>query len=88
MCVKYEIIKRNNIYWDLPYPYHIIHLASVRHRAWFSIHKSISDRVSRLNAFKNSANRLSIKIKKTESMSAVFVTVMLSFFTSLKSTFR
>ena len=79
MCVKYEIIKRNNIYWDLPYPYHIIHLASARHRAWFSIHKSISDRVSRLNAFKNSANRLSIKIKKTESMSAVFVTVMLRF---------
>jgi len=32
-----------------------------------------------LNAFKNSANRLSIKIKKTESMSAVFVTVMLRF---------
>jgi len=79
MCVKYEIIKRNNIYWDLPYPYHVIHLASARHRAWFSIHKSISDRVSRLHASKNRANGLPINIQRTESTSAVFDTVMLSF---------
>jgi len=43
-----EIEKRNNIYWDLPYPDDIIPVVNARHRASFSIHKPISDRVSRL----------------------------------------
>ena len=42
-----EIGELNDIYWDLPYPDDIIHLASARHRASFSIHKPISDRVLR-----------------------------------------
>jgi len=48
MKLSNEIEKPKDIYWDSPYQVDIIHLASAHHRPSFSIHKPISDRVSRL----------------------------------------
>ena len=57
-----EIEKRNNIYWDLPYPDDIIPVVNARHRASFSIHKPISDQsvlVAEIKVF------IKLEVKKT-----------------------